>query len=81
MTSKCIACGMPMLNPSDFANEDSSLDYCKHCARPDGSMKSQEEVLDGMTGFLVQTQGIDQQVAREMASQAMRKLPAWSGRR
>lgn len=39
----CIACGMPMMEKSDFAGEKTSKDYCIHCAHPDGSMQSFEE--------------------------------------
>jgi len=77
MPQKCIACGMPMTQASDFANGDSSKDYCKHCARPDGSMKSRDEVLEGMTAFIVRTQGFDPAAARKTAETAMRDLPAW----
>ncbi len=78
MTTKCIACGMPMTNSADHANNDTATAYCTHCARPDGSMKSHDEVLDGMAAFMVQTQGIDKSAARQMARQAIKNLPAWS---
>ena len=80
MTMKCNACGMPMTNPADHANNDTATAYCTHCARSDGSMKSYDEVLDGMTTFMVRTQGIDEAAARQMAGQAMKNLPAWSDR-
>jgi hypothetical protein len=75
----CIACGMPMEKTSDFAMGDESKDYCVYCAKPDGSMKSYEEALDGMTNFTVSTQGLDPQVARSSAKEMMAKLPAWEG--
>ena len=73
----CIACGMPMTKPADFAMGDESKDYCVYCARTDGSMQSYEEKLDGMTDFLVRTQGLDPAAARETAKTSMAKLPAW----
>lgn len=45
----CIACGMPMQEPSEFALSDTSKDYCVHCARPDGTLQSLEEKLKSMT--------------------------------
>lgn len=75
----CIACGMPMREKDDFAMSDESKDYCKYCARPDGSMQSYDEKLDGMTGFIVKTQGLDQAAARNAAKGMMAKLPAWQG--
>ena len=80
MSKICIACGMPMEKKEDFAMGDMSKDYCKYCAREDGSMKSYEECVDGMTGFLVQSQGFDEGVAREMAKKNLAKLPAWKDR-
>jgi hypothetical protein len=73
----CIACGMPMKNPSEFACGDINKDYCVHCARPDGSMQSFEEKRAGLTAFIIKTQGFDEKVALEAAESMMRKLPAW----
>jgi hypothetical protein len=77
----CIACGMPMTKPQDFAMGDASKDYCLHCARPDGSMQSYAEKLDSMTGFIVKTQGFDQKVARASAREMLARLPAWQGQK
>lgn len=75
----CIACGMPMTKPSDFAQNDESKDYCVYCARPDGSMQSYPEKLEGMTEFLIRTQGLDPEAARRTAEHSLAKLPAWKG--
>ena len=76
----CIACGMPMTKPADFPLEDESKDYCIYCARPDGSMQSYEEKLEGMTDFMVRTQGLDRDAAHQMAERSLPKLPAWKDR-
>lgn len=73
----CIACGMPMKEQAEFAMNDTSKDYCVHCAREDGSMQSFEEKLEGMTNFIVKTQGIDKEAAKNAAESMMQKLPAW----
>ena len=73
----CIACGMPMDKPSDFAMGDENKDYCCYCCNPDGSMQSYEEKLKGMTAFIVRTQGLDEKAARSAAQNMMAKLPAW----
>ena len=75
----CIACGMPMKEKDDFAMSDESKDYCKFCVRPDGSMHSYDEKLEGMTEFIVKTQGLDKEAARNAARGMMSKLPAWQG--
>ena len=73
----CIACGMPMKAKDEFAMGDESKEYCKYCARPDGTMQNYDEKLEGMTEFIVKTQGIDQEAARDAARGMMAKLPAW----
>ena len=74
---KCIACGMPMKNKKDFAMADESKDYCIYCAREDGSLQSYDEKLVGMTNFIVRTQGVNEESAKEIAIDMMSKLPAW----
>ncbi len=76
----CIACGMPMKTKDDFAMGDESKDYCKFCARPDGTMQSYKEKLEGMTGFIIKTQGLDKEAAKNAAKGMMAKLPAWQGK-
>lgn len=77
---QCIACGMPMTKPEDFALGDPSKDYCVHCARPDGTMQSYEEKTASMAAFIVRTQGFDEAAALRAAKETMARLPAWRGR-
>jgi hypothetical protein len=71
---------MPMTKPEDYPNGDESKDYCRYCARPDGSMQSYDEKLQSMAVFIVRTQGLDEAAARGVAQRSMAKLPAWSSR-
>ena len=73
----CISCGMPMQELSDYPNNDTSKNYCIHCARPDGTMMSLDEKREAMTSFIVRTQGFDEKAARGVAESNMRKFPAW----
>lgn len=73
----CIACGMPMNSRDDFAMGDESKDYCKYCAKADGTMESYDEKLKSMTAFIIKTQGIDESAAESVAKGMMAKLPAW----
>jgi len=73
----CIACGMPMRYVFDFAMQDKSKDYCKYCARPDGTMQNFEEKKKSLTEFIIRTQGLARGPAEEAALSMMRKLPAW----
>lgn len=76
----CIACGMPMKEPADFAMGDPEKDYCVYCALPDGTMQSYEEKLRSLTAFIVRTQGLDEQAANDVARKMMARLPAWKER-
>jgi hypothetical protein len=76
----CVSCGMPLRTAEDHALDDPTRDYCRHCARADGTMKSYDEALAGISGFLCHTQGLDQAVARQMAAEMMARLPAWRDR-
>lgn len=73
----CIACGMPMKSKEDHAMGDESREYCIYCCRPDGTMQSYDEKLDSMTSFVIRTQGLDENAARNVVKGMMSKLPAW----
>lgn len=77
MDKMCIACGMPMQVPEDFAMGDESLDYCCYCAREDGSMQSYEEKLESMTSFVMDTEDLSEEEARIIAREHLAELPAW----
>jgi hypothetical protein len=80
VTKSCIACGMPLEKPEDHALGDPSKTHCRHCARPDGSLRSYEEAVEGMAGWMMRTQGLDAGVARKLAIETMATLPAWRDR-
>jgi len=73
----CIACGMPMKEKDDFAMGDQDRDYCRYCVNEDGSMHSFEQKKEGMTGFIIKTQGLSREAAESAALSMMKKLPAW----
>lgn len=77
MSPTCIACGMPMTEPRQHAMGDTTKAYCLHCARPDGTMRSYDEALVGMTHFMMNSQGLAEGPAREAVKQMMARLPAW----
>ena len=79
MNTICIACGMPMESPDDHALGDPARPYCRHCARPDGTMQSYPEKLASFTHWLVSTQGLDKTAANDHAVTVLGQLPAWRG--
>jgi uncharacterized glyoxalase superfamily protein PhnB len=78
-TTICMSCGMPMTKLEDFAGGNPDSTYCVHCARPDGSLKSYEEALNGMVDFMMQSLSMDRETAESAAREYMAKMPAWSG--
>ncbi|QIQ21355.1 zinc ribbon domain-containing protein [Zophobihabitans entericus] len=77
----CIACGMPMTSIGDYPRLDISKNYCKHCAREDGSMQSFDERWENLTCFMIREHKMDRIVARETAYTVLKKLPAWKPKR
>ena len=75
----CMSCGMPLNKPEDFGGGSPENLYCVHCANPDGSLKSYDEVHGGMVGFMMTTQNMDKETAEKAAKEYMAKMPAWSG--
>lgn len=75
----CISCGAPLRKPSDYPLGHEGLDYCKFCARPDGSMLSWEEKLEGLAEAFVRTKKVDRETARRMAGRLLATQPAWEG--
>jgi uncharacterized glyoxalase superfamily protein PhnB len=76
----CMSCGMPMTKPEDFGGGALENIYCVHCSNPDGSLKSYEEVFEGMVNFMVSSQKIDRKIAESTVKERMSSMPAWSGR-
>ena len=77
---------MPMEKAEDFAKGDTNKDYCFHCAREDGSMKSYDEALEGsmlwaMDGENFTYMGFKTKPTESEMRQAlvnhMATLPAW----
>jgi len=73
----CISCGMPLRSKDDYPLGDTSKDYCKYCAREDGSLKSFDEAVVGMAAFLERTQGLKGDAAKKAAFNYLIKMPAW----
>jgi len=75
----CIICGMPMTKPEDSGVGNPENLYCVHCSKPDDSLRSYEEVFEGMVGFMMTSQKMDRETAESAVRERMSKMPAWSG--
>jgi uncharacterized glyoxalase superfamily protein PhnB len=76
----CMSCGMPMAKPEDFGGGNPENLYCVHCSNPDGSLKSYEEVFEGMVNFMVSSQKMGRKTAESAVKERMSSMPAWSDR-
>ena len=75
----CMSCGMPMTNPEDFGGGDPDNIYCVYCSNTNGSLKSYNEVFEGMVNFMMTSQKMDRNDAESAAKEHMSKMPAWGG--
>jgi len=78
-TKNCISCGMPMTKPEDFGGGNAANVYCVYCTKSDGSLKTREEIFEGMVGFIMSTRNMDRAAAEIAAREHMDKMPVWSG--
>lgn len=78
-TKNCMSCGMPMTKPEDFGGGNPANIYCAHCSKPDGSLKSYDEVFEGMVNFMMNSQKMDRKTAESAAKEYMSRMPAWGG--
>jgi hypothetical protein len=76
----CMSCGMLMAKPEDFGGGNPQDLYCVHCLKPDDSLKTYEQVLEGMVKFMMVSQKLDRKAAESAAEVHMAAMPAWSGR-
>ncbi len=72
-----MSCGMPMAALEDFGGGRTDNTFCAHCTTPDGSLKSYDEVLEGMIGFMMTTRKMDRAAAEGAAREYMSGMPAW----
>ena len=75
----CMSCGMPMTKIKDFGGWDPANNYCVYCSNPDGSLKSYDEVLQGIASLMMVSQNLDEETAERAAKEHMSRMPAWSG--
>jgi len=76
----CMSCGMPMTQFEDFGGGNPENLYCAHCSKPDGSLKSYQEVFEGMVKFMMMSQKMDRMTAESAVKERMSRMPAWNGK-
>jgi hypothetical protein len=76
----CMSCGMPMTKLEDFGGGNPANIYCVHCSNPDGSLKSYDDVFEGMVNFMVMNQNMGRETAESVAKEHMSKMPVWDSK-
>jgi len=70
---------MPLTNPADKGCETKDGPVCIHCTRPEGGVKSCEEVFEGGVAFFTTaTKSQDRSLAERLVRKTMRGLPYWA---
>jgi hypothetical protein len=80
MTNTCQSCGMPMNCAADYGGGNTENNCCIHCCQPDGSLKSYNEVRQGMVTLFMKTRGMDKDRAEQAAKDYLAAMPAWARR-
>jgi hypothetical protein len=76
MKKYCHSCTAPLFDP---AFQGPAENYCKYCTDESGSLKSREEIRQGIAQWLMSWQeGLDESTALERADHYMKALPAWA---
>jgi hypothetical protein len=66
-----------MTKPEDFGGGDIKNKYCVYCTYPDGQLKSYDDMLAGMTQFIMSRMDLHEAEASKMAAENLAKMPAW----
>lgn len=76
----CGSCGMPLEKAEDFALADMSQDYCQYCTDQKGKLFPFDKILAMNAKYYVESQGITQKAADQMALDLLKTMPAWKNR-
>jgi len=80
MPKYCHSCGMPMEKKEDFAGADESAEFCLYCVKPDGGVKSCDEIFEGGVQFFMNSVGGDRALAERITRKNMNMQPYWQGK-
>ncbi len=79
VTNCCQSCGMPMNNPADYGGGNEENNYCVHCTHPDGTLKTYDEIFEGLVFMYIKTRNMARADAEPAARDYMAMMPAWAG--
>jgi hypothetical protein len=68
-----------MNNPGDFGGGNEECDYCVHCTSPDGTLKSYDEIYEGLVFMYINSRDMEKADAEQAAKDYMAMMPEWAG--
>ncbi|WFN34218.1 VOC family protein [Methanogenium sp. S4BF] len=77
---QCMSCGMPMSKPDDFGGGNPANPCCAHCTHEDGSLKSYDDIFEGMVQFMMTSYHLERDAAEEKVRAYLAGMPAWENR-
>ncbi len=77
VTQTCKSCGMPMETTEQYGGENPLNPYCTQCTDQVGNLTSYDDVLKGMTQYMITTMKLEYGIAEKTAKAEMIKHPAW----
>ena len=73
----CESCGMPLRTKEDFGGGRLDNSYCIHCTDENGTLKSYDDVLEGMKSMIIKNMGISETEDSKMAKENLAKMSVW----
>ena len=74
----CLACGMPLTEPSEIGGHNEHGDICTYCVDATGQLKSGQEIFQGGVEFFKNSlPNINQDLAERVVRRNMQSLPYW----
>ena len=75
----CDSCGRPMYGVGT-ADPDNDNVYCEYCVNAEGSLKTYEEVKEGLVKFYIDKYNYPRNSAEETVINLLKMMPAWEKR-
>lgn len=66
-----------MEKTEDFAQGNTSSEYCQYCTDPKGKLLPYDKILSMNAKYYVDSQGITLAAAEKMAADLLKNQPAW----
>ncbi|MBU0648008.1 hypothetical protein KJ855_02410 [Patescibacteria group bacterium] len=69
-----------MSKPEDYAQGDTSSQFCLYCVNADGSVKTAAEIFEGGVNFFMQHVSDDRTMAEKVTRKNMNQQSYWQGK-